>query len=762
MRDEPLHELIGATPEGQAALSAAQQNPDLLQAWGKGELVPPLVAAGLRRLWTASQLLHRDGKTLLSPELIEGAPTVVMDRVPQGMLPVSEGMFKAIDQGKQWRAQVERRALDAMLPTAHASFPGMRIGETQTINGVQYRLEGTPQSPRWRRVISEEAKARAGRGAIQPGDASITMAGETGGTPSTRHAAGEPGQQAATQEQLDQAAAAIEQQPAPEPPKSREDKAALSIIEQANSGPPPTIALLPEVERSNLQEHQLEFIRRAASAYDRGESGFLLGDDTGTGKTISTLGLIAQMKPKRVVIVVPNKGLIEQWEGDVKVANLGAALKLSRADNTSGDFSGDGVHITTYASFYQNPSLQGQADLVVWDECDALRNQEGIIAGTGDDLNKKTVAAGGKVLFMSATPYQKLEEAEYLWPLGLWDRSHKRGFDRWLRQQGVYVQEHYGMTGNISKTYEKSRDHAARLLGLNETMARKGNYMHREMRMDGGLQNEFPERGISAEQRQLYDTVMRAFQYVGLTPTEIRSARAQQQAVAMRMLEAFMVPHAVEIAKRSLAEGKQVALFTQAVSDIDLKDILARNRVSRRVIDRVTALKSPADALVEALGGEPAVARYYGDHGDSPDEYNSGRKNVMVLSFDKGGTGLSLHDKKGDSPRVQINLSIPYSGKKLKQVAGRSYRLGSKSSAIQYFLLPAGIKEARHFAKICATKLKHMGAGIRGRIEGDIGAADLLAFEMGTDASRGHRRSVAEILAGSKTVRETVAVGGRG
>jgi len=94
----------------------------------------------------------------------------------------------------------------------------------------------------------------------------------------------------------------------------------------------------------------------------------------------------------------------------------------------------------------------------------------------------------------------------------------------------------------------------------------------------------------------------------------------------------------------------------------------------------------------------------------------------------KGGTGISLHDTTGDNPRVQINLSLPWSARSFNQVAGRSHRLGSKSRTEMHWMI--GDDETQtHQAAIVAKRLRSMGALTTGDPEITVDAGMLAAWE---------------------------------
>lgn len=105
-----------------------------------------------------------------------------------------------------------------------------------------------------------------------------------------------------------------------------------------------------------------------------------------------------------------------------------------------------------------------------------------------------------------------------------------------------------------------------------------------------------------------------------------------------------------------------------------------------------------------------------------------------IASQASADTGLSLHDTDGNAPRSQINLTIPWTGKSMKQLAGRSHRLGSKTDTKLHWLFTDGEPDEIKRAGIVAKKMQILGATSKGM---DVSDSDdiykaLMDFMMGT------------------------------
>lgn len=74
-------------------------------------------------------------------------------------------------------------------------------------------------------------------------------------------------------------------------------------------------------------------------------------------------------------------------------------------------------------------------------------------------------------------------------------------------------------------------------------------------------------------------------------------------------------------------------------------------------------------------------------------KFQSGDNHLMILNLKSGGTGISLHDKNNNRPRISLILPSDCFVD-LKQSLGRIFRMGCRSVVIQYFIcLPNNIDE---------------------------------------------------------------------
>tara|TARA_Y100000004_G_scaffold169721_1_gene204220 strand:+ start:104 stop:1546 length:1443 start_codon:yes stop_codon:yes gene_type:complete len=158
--------------------------------------------------------------------------------------------------------------------------------------------------------------------------------------------------------------------------------------------------------------------------------------------------------------------------------------------------------------------------------------------------------------------------------------------------------------------------------------------------------------------------------------------RARQEAELMK------VPILSELAHDAYSQGKSPVIFVN--------------------------FRETMDAVVKLLrdwGVEENILTIHGDQDSeerqlSIDNFNGFRNQIMVAMIQAGGVGLSLHDVKGDSPRVSI-ISPGFSAIELRQAMGRIHRAGGKSTAVQYVVFADGTVED-HVRRRVQQKLNNL------------------------------------------------------
>tara|TARA_R110000765_G_scaffold105936_1_gene196210 strand:- start:14 stop:1306 length:1293 start_codon:yes stop_codon:yes gene_type:complete len=136
---------------------------------------------------------------------------------------------------------------------------------------------------------------------------------------------------------------------------------------------------------------------------------------------------------------------------------------------------------------------------------------------------------------------------------------------------------------------------------------------------------------------------------------------------ARQLAESFKITDLVEMADDLVLEGKSVVLF---VNFSDTVQTLCQNLNCDRV-----------------EGGQSVEERQ-----QAIDRFQNDEKHVLVVNIAAGGTGISLHDIKGNRQRVSL-ICPSFSAKNHLQTLGRIHRNGAKSDSIQKILVANGSVE---------------------------------------------------------------------
>lgn len=537
---------------------------------------------------------------------------------------------------------------------------------------------------------------------------------------------------------------------------------------------PPKVAkdYVPDSVKKDLTlfDHQVTGANQALDAFNKGRAGFLLADDTGTGKTYTGAAVVAAMNKagkKDALIVVPNDGVAKQWAEILTKAGLEVNFAQGVKTNLSGM---KGVNLMTYAILGRNPTILGASpDLLVFDEAhnlkglaEAEQTRSGTTAKNGYAMVLKQMRTNKKVLYATATPWEKPWEAKPYAALGAWDPDK---FDSWLQDRGVKIDwETYGGGRHQVKVYKYADRNGSRarkeMLITHLEMTAGGTYLRREVLPEGvKLHNNFSQSGLTQEQRATYNRVMGLFAALADRASWRRRRMVNAQATlwARRYLEAAKVPLAIETAKKELAQGRSVAIMTGYREDSDVRDFLAklhglskdaRNPELKEKYDQLLKefedlgvvvegsmqkLKEAFPEAVEYHGGLPAAKRKA-----NMDAFNQGSAKVILATQQSAGTGLSLHDTVGGFPRSQVNVTLPWTALGMTQLAGRTYRLGSKTDAHMHWLFTDTDSETKR-AKSVAMRMRLLGAVTKGLDpeESDENYQHLMEFLYGGSDDKG-------------------------
>ena len=181
----------------------------------------------------------------------------------------------------------------------------------------------------------------------------------------------------------------------------------------------------------SLRDYQTQGVEFVLKAFERGETGVLLADDPGLGKTLETLAVISALDARRVLVIAPAIGRVS-WR--IEVRKHWPTLFKSTWVPVFSDRPGRHVEILnevllvlSYDVFSQPAALKvwgpwlalRRWDLLVLDECQYLKNQSNRTRAIYGGRHRTGMTQGllghvDRTLLLSGTPCPN--HAAELWP----------------------------------------------------------------------------------------------------------------------------------------------------------------------------------------------------------------------------------------------------------------------------------------------------------------------------------------------------------
>ena len=139
---------------------------------------------------------------------------------------------------------------------------------------------------------------------------------------------------------------------------------------------------------------------------------------------------------------------------------------------------------------------------------------------------------------------------------------------------------------------------------------------------------------------------------------------------ARQEIELLKVPIVVELVRDYLAKGLSVAVFINF--EATMKELRRRLQCNCYIDGTQTGAPAKRQKCI--------------------DDFEDDRERVILVNNDAGGVSVSLHDVRGEFPRVGLVMPAP-SAVKMRQVFGRLPREGGRSPALYRVLFVAGTVE---------------------------------------------------------------------
>jgi hypothetical protein len=435
--------------------------------------------------------------------------------------------------------------------------------------------------------------------------------------------------------------------------------------------------------------HQLAARDAILLARRQGRPGFLLGDLTGLGKTLSVWVALAEMPEQEILVVCP-KGGLPQWRRTMALSGLPAKrVTLINYERTKSLFTPPAAS-TKRSTRAKNNELARSGEpkrtwpLVVLDESHRLRNPY-----TQQSMACRQLADRAFfTIYMSATAGQSPHELSYLGRL----LGHAAGCPTETLAQYRVLMQALGIGRAKGRWTNWSWQPNERDRAVMSDLLYKGQraigLRRRPSDIDGWpeVQRELAATAFSMEERRLYDATWREFRReFGLAGGSTR--RAAGWAADLRFRQ-----------KASLLRTEGTAAFAE--------DLLS---TGEQVAISVTFLETSAHVAATLRRRNWRVCEINGQGSAEANEaariaFQTGKCEVVIFTVTES---ISLHQREmpgGDKPRSLIVHDMRHSAVQLQQIEGRCHRDGQH--AVIYYAFAEDTVEER----IAATVVSRMAA----------------------------------------------------
>ena len=435
--------------------------------------------------------------------------------------------------------------------------------------------------------------------------------------------------------------------------------------------------------------HQEEAARAILAARAMGKPGFLLGDMTGLGKTLSVWSALARMPEADILIVCP-KGAMPQWRRTIAQAGLPAkSVTLINYERTK-SLMAPGTTSPRRSARAKNNALAKHGrpkrtwPLIAFDESHRLRNptaQQSLVCRQLADAARFTI-------YLSATAGQAPHELSYLGRLlgtaAGTPCDTLAEFRDLLRRLGI---------GGAKGRWANWRWAAnARDCAVMADLLYAGPNAIGLRRRPGDIagwpevQRELAATALDAASRKLYAANWRAFrQSWGLLGGSARRPAGWAADLRFRQKASLLrVEGTADFVETLLEAGQAVAISVAFLeTGAALAETLTRRGWRTGNIDGTRG---------EGLNEAERVA------------FQTGGRDVVVFTVTES---ISLHRNEmpgGDAVRALVIHDMRHSAIQLTQIEGRCHRDGEQAT-IYYAFAEATVEEA-----ITATVLRRMAA----------------------------------------------------
>lgn len=369
--------------------------------------------------------------------------------------------------------------------------------------------------------------------------------------------------------------------------------------------------------------------------------------------------------------------------------------------------------------------LSQDVSTVIFDESHNLKNLH-----TKDPLQgmraRRAMAISryaGSTLFCSATPFDKVDHIFYLRRLNIFrDEEH---YERFLVDIGYkWTEDLYNEEGRLIRRGYWSLDNKfpgeIQLNAIDRLftdVTEDGLMIKRELELVNmeirRIVIKMPDQAMAE-----LDAIEEYFDRIGDKDSMIDKMLVKGE--QMRALEPYKIPAVVELTQKEIEEGRSVVIFVglsgegethkpwggkKAGTVYELKEIFSHLYGKENI------------GIVTGIGGKGANRVTEKSVEDDIEDFQNGKKRIMIVTHGAGGTGISLDDQICRFPRTLICVTAPMSANQNVQMLGRIYRANTKSRSRAVYLFGEGVIVEEWLSQIIAAKMELLNAVVKGQTE---------------------------------------------
>jgi hypothetical protein len=422
---------------------------------------------------------------------------------------------------------------------------------------------------------------------------------------------------------------------------------------------------MSEVQRFIPHPHQRQACEAILAARAAGAPGFLLGDLTGLGKTLSAWLALAAMPEQEVLVICP-KGAIPQWRRTIALSGLPPKqVTLMNFERTKSLLAPPATSNKRSVRAKNNELAKHGTPRRVWplvviDEAHRIRNpnsQQGLVC-------RQIAAAAAFTIYMSATAGQSPHELSYLSTLlaraADAPSADLDGFRILMKRLKI------GRARGRWKNWSWEPNEADRRL-MSDLLYRgtRAIGLRRRPEEIAGwpeVQRELAPVALDAASRKLYEATWREFRReLGLAGGSTRKPQGWAADLRFRQKASLLrIPGTVDFCDDLLGTGQQVAI---SVAFLETSAMLA---------DR---LRARGWGVGEINGERSGTANE-----ETRLAFQTGRLDAVIFTVTES---ISLHRGEmagGERERSLVIHDMRHSAIQLQQIEGRCHRDGQHAT----------------------------------------------------------------------------------